>query len=235
MANEALTDQEKEFRKRARRRLVGAIALVLLMVTVLPMLLDDRSDENAPRPDVTISIPSQDDGDFSSRIVPATPVESVPAPLNEPVNPEPPAEPAASSAPPTPTAPLSTPVEKVVQPAPSPVQEPPKDAEKPVTKPEPVVDTKPEPAPAPTEKLPAKQGGVSVQIGVFTPSPKVEQIQAKVSGLGFNCGTEPITAKNGSKLLRMRCGPFASKDEAQKAQQKLKAAGYNNSILVAHQ
>lgn len=233
MANEALTDQEKEFRKRARRRLVGAIALVLLMVTVLPMLLDDRSDENTPRPDVTISIPSQDEGDFSSKIVPATPVEPAPAPLNEPVMPETPVEPAASSAPPTPYAPLSTPVEKVVQPAPLPVQEPPKVAEKPVAKPEPVVDPKPEPVPA--EKSSAKQNGVSVQIGVFTPSPKVEQIQAKVSGLGFNCGTEPITAKNGSKLLRMRCGPFASKDEAQKAQQKLKAAGYNNSILVAHQ
>jgi DedD protein len=106
-------------------------------------------------------------------------------------------------------------------------------AEKPVPKPEPVVDPKPEPLPS--EKSPEKQNGVLVQIGVFTPSPKVEQIQAKVSGLGFNCGTEPITAKNGSKLLRMRCGPFASKDEAQKAQQKLKAAGYNNSILVAHQ
>lgn len=233
MANEALTDQEKEFRKRARRRLVGAIALVLLMVTVLPMLLDDRSDENTPRPDVTISIPSQDEGDFSSKIVPATPVEPAPAPPNEPVMPETPVEPAASSAPPTPAAPLSTPVEKVVQPAPLPVQEPPKVAEKPVAKPEPVVDPKPEPVPA--EKSPAKQNSVSVQIGVFTPSPKVEQIQAKVSGLGFNCGTEPITAKNGSKLLRMRCGPFASKDEAQKAQQKLKAAGYNNSILVAHQ
>jgi cell division septation protein DedD len=123
-------------------------------------------------------------------------------------------------------------VEKVVQPAPLPVQEPPKVAEKPVTKPEPVVESKPEPAP--TEKSPAKQGGVSVQIGVFTPSPKVEQIQAKVSGLGFNCGTEPMTANNGSKLLRMRCGPFTSREEAQKAQQKLKAAGYNNSILVAH-
>lgn len=35
-------DQGLSFKKRARRRLVGAIALVLLMVIILPMVLEDR-------------------------------------------------------------------------------------------------------------------------------------------------------------------------------------------------
>lgn len=39
------SDQELMLKKRARRRLVGAIALVVLMVTVLPMVLKDRSQE----------------------------------------------------------------------------------------------------------------------------------------------------------------------------------------------
>ena len=70
MAANQLSEQEIQFRKRARRRLVGAIALVLLMVTVLPMLLDDREVKPTPQ-DIAITIPSQDGTGFSSRIVPA--------------------------------------------------------------------------------------------------------------------------------------------------------------------
>lgn len=70
MAAEQLTDKETQFKKRARRRLVGAVALVLLMITVLPMVLDDRAGQKAAQPDITISIPSQEGGDFSSKIVP---------------------------------------------------------------------------------------------------------------------------------------------------------------------
>ena len=236
MANEALTDQEKEFRKRARRRLIGAIALVLLMVTVLPMLLDDRSDENAPRPDVTISIPSQDDGEFSSKIVPVTPSQPVPAPAaasSEPVAP-PPVEPVATPPQEVPANPAAAEVKAVapVPPAPAKVADQP--AEKPVVKPEPVAEAKPQ-LPVPAEKTSPKQGAVSVQIGVFTPSPKAEQIQSKLSGLGLDCGTETLNTKTGGKLLRMRCGPFVSRDEALKAQQKLQTSGYNNTILVVHQ
>lgn len=236
MANEALTDQEKEFRKRARRRLIGAIALVLLMVTVLPMLLDDRSDENTPRPDVTISIPSQDDSEFPSKTIPVTPSPPAPAPAaasNEPVAP-PPVESVVTPPQEAPANPAAAEV-KAVAPAPlAPAKVADQPSEKPVAKPEPVTEAKPQ-APVPTEKKSPKQGAVSVQIGVFTPSPKAEQIQSKLSGLGLDCGTETLNAKTGGKLLRMRCGPFASKDEALKAQQKLQASGYNNTILVVHQ
>jgi len=51
----AISDEELQLKKRARRRLVGAIALVLLIVVFLPMVLD-----NEPKPlnqDVAITIP----------------------------------------------------------------------------------------------------------------------------------------------------------------------------------
>ena len=83
MATEKLTEQEIQLRKRARRRLVGAIALVLLMVTVLPMVLDDR-EVQAPQPEIAINIPSQDNADFASRIVP---VEPPAAPASETAKP----------------------------------------------------------------------------------------------------------------------------------------------------
>ena len=68
--NNAAPDSQLVLKKRARRRLVGAIALALLAVIVLPMVMDQ-----APQPltqDIQIRIPSQDPGatTFVSRMAP---------------------------------------------------------------------------------------------------------------------------------------------------------------------
>jgi len=60
-------------RRRARRRLVGAIALVVLIVVLLPIILDQQ-----PRPvtqTLTVQIPSQDEdaGPFNTRVLPPLP------------------------------------------------------------------------------------------------------------------------------------------------------------------
>jgi DedD protein len=56
VAKTVVSDEEIQLRKRARRRLVGAIALVLLAVVFLPMVLDS---EPRQRPqEVNIQIPS---------------------------------------------------------------------------------------------------------------------------------------------------------------------------------
>ena len=72
-------DQEVMFKKRARRRLVGAIALVLLMVIVLPIILKDRT-ASPPQEKITITLPGDQQtiaaappADFDSSIVPAEP------------------------------------------------------------------------------------------------------------------------------------------------------------------
>ena len=52
------SELELNFKKRARRRLVGAIALVLLMVILLPMLLKDRAASN-PQSQITITLPNE--------------------------------------------------------------------------------------------------------------------------------------------------------------------------------
>jgi DedD protein len=67
-------------KRRARRRLVGAIALVVLAVVVLPIILDQK-----PRPgpqELTVQIPSQDGGPFKARTLP--PLATAPAPKSEP-------------------------------------------------------------------------------------------------------------------------------------------------------
>jgi DedD protein len=64
-------DAQTELKKRARRRLVGAVALALLAAIVLPMVMDQEPGPTAP--DIQILIPSQDDGSFTARAMPARP------------------------------------------------------------------------------------------------------------------------------------------------------------------
>ena len=82
--NDATLDAQTELKKRARRRLVGATALALLAVIVLPMVMD-REPKPAPQ-DIQVRIPSQDAGTFTSRILPAKPA-STPLPPVEPKGP----------------------------------------------------------------------------------------------------------------------------------------------------
>jgi DedD protein len=109
MPAEQLNEQEIQFKKRARRRLVGAIALVLLMVTVLPMLLDDRS-ARTPQQEIAITIPSQQDTDFNSKVVPAAPESEATETADNNTDtaaPEPAAPTASSPEPATPEKPAS--------------------------------------------------------------------------------------------------------------------------------
>lgn len=213
MATEKLSEQEIQFRKRARRRLVGAIALVLLMVTILPMVLDDR-DAQAPQPEIAVNIPSQEGGDFASRIVPVDPAaENAAAPNQSPETP-------VEVAPPSPA------------PAPTPVPEP-------APAPEPKVEAKPAPAPvakveaqkpAQPEKKPFAGDGFAVQIGVFSDAGNVKQMQDKLAAAGFKSYTEKLGMPGGTKI-RLRVGSYSTRAEAEKALEKLKAAGSTGMVV----
>lgn len=87
----AISDEELQLKKRARRRLVGAIALVLIVVVFLPMFLD-----NEPKPlsqDIAINIPAVPPVDQSPTL--ASPQQQAGAPATAPAaTPEP--QPAAT-------------------------------------------------------------------------------------------------------------------------------------------
>ncbi|MEP7084097.1 MAG: SPOR domain-containing protein [Betaproteobacteria bacterium] len=69
--NSALEDA----RKRARRRLVGAVVLALAAAVVLPMFLE--SDPKPLGPDVQIQIPAIDDAKFQNRLTPGGPAKAL--------------------------------------------------------------------------------------------------------------------------------------------------------------
>jgi len=86
-------------RRRGRRRLVGAIALVLLAVIVLPMVFDSEPRQSVPP--VSVRIPSEDDAGFSPKVTPKGPAApSAPrpgaAPAAEPPKPLPGPKPEAT-------------------------------------------------------------------------------------------------------------------------------------------
>lgn len=243
MAADQLTDKEDQFKRRARRRLVGAVALVLLMVTVLPMVLDDRSGQKSPQPEIAISIPSQDGKEFTSRIVPVAPQSTEIAPISIASPVEKPAESRAAAANPAelpkpqqdvnpetkPDAPVLKPIEKAAE---STTVQPPKEA-KPAKQES--AKTAPSESKVKVAETPAtvKKGSISVQIGVFSDAAKVKQMRAKIAEKGVNCYTENMDTPKGRKY-RVRCGPYADKPAAQQALDMLKASGYNG-ILVTNQ
>lgn len=199
------SDQELQFKKRARRRLVGAVALVLLMIILLPMILQDRTAK-APKQDVVVSIPSLD------QRLESEPVE--PAPIQ-------PVATAAEVSPPEVTA-ETKPVET-------------KPVEAPVTtnQPSPSVAVAPKAEPAKAETKAAASGNYFVQIGVFSDPEKVKQMQEKLSAKGLKSLDELIDTAKGKKT-RLRVGPFEAKKDAESAMEKIKSLGLTGMIVGAN-
>jgi DedD protein len=75
----AETHDLNTLKRRGRRRLVGAIALVLLAVIVLPMVFDSEPGQGVPP--VSVRIPSEDSS--FSPAVPAKPAATAPTPQSK--------------------------------------------------------------------------------------------------------------------------------------------------------
>jgi DedD protein len=215
------SEQEIQFKKRARRRLVGAIALVLLMIVLLPMLLQDRVAQT-PKDEVVISIPSQ-----ASELDPKT--DEALGNLADTAQPDP-AETSAMNVPSSAMPPLSegkTPEINPTEPSAAVVQVLAKPAELP-----PVKETKS----APKEQEPTKvdkplaTGNFYVQIGVFSNPEKVKQLQSKLNESALNSTTELIETPKGTKT-RLRVGMFSSKSDAEAALVKVKALGLSDAVV----
>jgi len=215
--------------KRGRRRLVGAIALVLVAVIVLPMVFDPEPKPNAPL--VSVRIPSEEGAKF-------TPKATLKPPGPESRQAEKKAEevPAApASAPSVAPATATEPVQPVPEPA-NPVEKPtPKAAEKPAAKPAAKAAEKPapkaaeKPAEKPAEKAaPAAPAGEQyiVQVGAFSSPDKVKEITAQLAGAKLPHYTESVATSKGA-VTRVRMGPFPTREAAEKARERVQALGLN--------
>jgi DedD protein len=203
-----------QLKRRARRRLVGAIALVTFVVIILPLILDKEPGPAGPPLDV--QIPRQESGGFTSRAVPPAPqLPSAPAPEKK--------------APAVKAEPLPDKNE------PSPVK-----AELPPAEAEPTAARKAAKAPAaPADKTEQERAqaalddqGWVVTVDAFSNAGNVKQLRTKLSAAGVKSYTEPVMTSQG-ELTRVRAGPFASREAAEKARAKLDAMGLKPGAVAS--
>lgn len=224
MAEQDTTPDELQLKKRARRRLVGAAALALFAVIVLPMVMDRE-----PRPlsqDIQVRIPSQDSTGFASKLLPGKPAATpMPAPEPKPVDQKSEIQTKPETAPAATDVPASKPVAQAS------VALPGKPADKP-----PVQEKKPEAAEkavprAPADAKPASDGAGQwvIQLGAYKEAGKVKNLMSKLKGINVPAYTEKVEMPQGS-LIRVRAGPFASQDAAEKTRGRLKIIGVDGPV-----
>ena len=215
----AESEDVNSLKRRGRRRLVGAIALVLAAVIVLPMVFD--SDPRGSAPPVSVRIPGEDESSFTPKVTPKVAPKGVEKAADKPA-PKAPEAPAAKA--PEPAAETPAPKIEIKVNRPS---------EKPAEK---AVSTPPaeKAAPSPSERAKAEAalaGGEQfiVPAGAYVdPAGVIEKLKAaKIPYF-----TEPIATKEGT-VTRVRAGPFGNRDAADKAQKQLKDLGLKPGNVAA--
>jgi len=247
---DAQNEQLVPEKKRARRRLIGAVAIVLAVVIGLPMVLDSE-----PKPlnkNIIIQIPSKDSATSSSNV-------------KEEVVPEEASDQAAKQ--PT-IAVADTPQRTVATVTPQPVAAPPASVEpesvpkasKPDTKPDArhtadTVSKKDTTAKSRSDiKAPDARGAnndeaaramailagadpatktttrIVVQVGAFATQEKVNELQDKLNSAGIKSFTQKVATSSGDKI-RVRIGPFSDRESADKVKLQLEKIGLNGSLI----
>lgn len=215
-------------KKRARRRLIGATALVLAAVIGLPMIFDSE-----PRPisqDINIQIPPRDKAPAMN----ASPMPLPPTQVTQPEASPPEAQKseapkaAADAAPPAPSAPDAKPEPRQPNSA---ALAPEKAAT--VAVGEKRVDSlvdKPSAAPADAAKSADKnKGRFIVQVAAVSNKAKVDELLQKLKRGGIEGYWQKVTTKEGDRF-RVRVGPFSSRDEAEKMSKRIDKLGLHGTI-----
>lgn len=236
-------------RTRARRRLIGAVVLLAIGLIGFPLVF-----ETQPRPipvDIPIEIPRKEQA-APLVLPPARPASAV---VVAPV--DPPDEPASAPTPlvaapadaaratpstasgaaaaPTVAAPATV-VAPVAGPSPASAAQPAKSASTPkasgaaaTSAPGRASAGAAASSVAPSQAASAPR--LVVQVGAYTEAAKLREARQKVEKLGMTTYTQVIEA-DGGKRTRVRVGPFGTREEAEKAAARIKAAGLPAAILT---
>ena len=245
-----------DLRRRARRRLVGAIVLALGAAVFVPMLLE--SDPKPLGEDVAVKIPPVDEGKFVNRLTekgksdPAkpSPVRSDAAKADGAKGDAHPTDSAKADPQKGETAKADAP--KEAPPAEAPKESAPLPAKRTIAEaeqkmlgapakaaPAPATAAKSLPAPAasaPPAPPPSAQGdavaGFSVQLAAFSDDKGANALANKLKKAGYAAYTEPLETSKGT-LWRVRVGPFPSREAAAAGRDRLKGEGYSGIVAAA--
>lgn len=209
-------------RQQARHRLIGATVLVVLAVIGFPLVFDTKPRDMAN--DIRIDMPERESVRSSQApVVPVPDKQALATPAVEEVVPRT-EQTAADNA----ATPDKTSVAAVdSKPANT------KAAESSKSKPVASADTAPaenKSSDKPDKAAPAAERFI-VQVGAYSDEAKVKEVRAKLEKAGYTTYVHVAQTKEG-KRTRVRIGPFASKQEAQKIVGKIKSLNFNASVLT---
>lgn len=234
----AENDVQLELKKRARRRLVGAIALALVAAIVLPMVMDSEPRSNSS--ELSIRIPSQEGSNYASRLIkgnapppdsPVMPAASVPAPGASPADepdlaPEPGVEPprAAGSASASSSASVSTPAQPprlAAAGAASSRHSSSRSSERhdDARRAREILEGKS------AQDAAASAGHVYVQLGVYKDEANARETANRAAAAGVKVNLEKVGDKT-----RVRSSAIADRAAAEKIVDKLRKAGLNGFV-----
>lgn len=205
MAKTAVSDEEIQLRKRARRRLVGAVALVLLAVVLLPMVLDSEPRQRPQEVNIQIpSIPPQ------APTPPASPTANPAADASSAL-PRPSVDRDAPSAPTAPTPEAAARVAPEAKPAATSRS-----------------TTLQKAAPAASRAADTTQGGTAqlgegyvVRMGAFSDANNAKQLLAKLRANKIAGYSEVLKTTQGQRV-RVRAGPFPTEESARSARDRMR-------------
>ena len=240
-----------ELRRRARRRLVGAVVLALAVAVVVPMLLE--TEQKPLGEDVAIRIPPIDEGKFVNRLndgrssgaASGEAARAAPAP--------------AAHAPKYDTRIASAPANSAAAARNSSAKSPSGAAgvapgNAPAGTPTPDAPAQSAPAPAPSaataeagqppaaapgaaanepkaQASAASREGFVVQLAAFADDKGATALAGRLKKAGYATYTEPLQTSKGT-LWRVRVGPYPSRDAAVAARDKLKTEGQSGIVAA---
>jgi DedD protein len=206
-----ISEEEALLRKRARRRLVGAITLVILSVVFLPMILD--SEPKQEQQEIDILIPSEDSlGEISPWMMPSESFDDI----NASAGPE---EPLPFSTPEFSQAENDTSELYGTSSIPIPASKP--QYSKPAIQ---VARLE-----SPKVEVPKVEGAFVIQLGAFADPSKARQQQQSLAASGVDAYTETIKV-GGNEMVRVRVGPFSTRKAAEEGYEKLKKLGLSGVV-----
>ena len=233
--SERTPDNAELLRRRANRRLLGASVLLLIAIIVVPMFLEreppalpDNVDVRIPPVEGTKFEPKFPDGKKAAEKSAEIPAITEPTgsqaglsamqPAPPPVIDVPKAAVVSSEAP---VAPKNN-LPKAAVAAPKPQEKP---AEKPL-------DKTAEKAPAkPAADPERKPGQLVIQVIAVRDAAVAKLMYERAKSLKFPAYTEKIDVSNGI-VIRVRVGPYATKQLAESARAKLAQAGFEAKVLT---
>ncbi|MEQ1590480.1 MAG: SPOR domain-containing protein [Gallionella sp.] len=198
------TDDEQNLKRKSRRRLVGAVALALASVVIVPMVLDDE-----PKPsgqDIDLRIPAPDQ---AGAFIPKVDASKVAVELP------------ASSVVVTPVVQPEAKSETELEPKPAEIKK------EPLSKPPVNKATPPKEETKSATKETVAATGYVAQVGAYSNAERAQKVLDDLKGWKFKAYSE----KSGDKI-RVRVGPYAEREKIDKLIPMLEKHGLQPTLVT---